>query len=49
MIKEVFLEQNKINYIFIHKADENIFQSQEKGYLKQVFENDKISIYQIKK
>lgn len=44
--KQVFLKTNKIDYIFFYKENENIFQPQEKKYLKRVFKNKRANIYQ---
>ncbi len=42
-----FLKNKKIDYVFVDKTNKNIYQAQEKKYLKIIFENNIVSIYQV--
>jgi len=45
--KYFFLKNKKIDYVFVDKTNKNIYQAQEKKYLKNIFENNIVSIYQV--
>ena len=44
--KEKWLKDKNINYILVHENAKNIFQPKEKLYLKNIFENNTVSVYQ---
>lgn len=45
--KIAFLKENKIDYLFFEKKESNLFNLKEKSYLKEVFNNNLITIYKV--
>jgi len=45
--KYSFLQKENLNYVFINKKEEYIFNPEEKSYLKNIFENNAASIFKV--